>query len=322
MPKMNSCFLVANPKRSIRSWMNPGESGKRRPMLFFCSPDRDTASQRFAEQQRKKLVALVQKMFRAVAVLGGVFLTFSSAHGANPVLVRIALSEAPTPAALVGDRQAIPMLTDLLQALFHYTPGYRPAFHAFPWTRAQQLVATGRMDLFVTSPSASRAEYANFSHGTLYTSNYGNLVYDLKGGKGAQIESAKSFEDLKNLIFVSQQAIEWEVESVPTYIERYMVNASASLMHMTFHRHMGDFFIMPAEQAIHYAKQLGYEGQLGMKKVSFIPNSLVHFRVGIRKTYPGHKELMAELEAGLSNPKFLAEKRAIELKYHGRHAID
>lgn len=56
----------------------------------------------------------------------------------------------------------------------------------------------------------------------IYTSNYGNLVYDLKGEKGAQIESAKSFADLKKLIFVSQEAIEWEAETVPTYIERHM----------------------------------------------------------------------------------------------------
>ncbi len=284
------------------------------------SHDNNTTARwkRLAHQVGQGLVFVIN-ISRSAALLGGAFFNVAYAHAATPTLVRISLSEAPTPAALVGDKQSIPMLTELLQALFHFIPGYTPEFHAFPWTRAQQLVAIGRMDLFATSPSASRLRYADFSRGILYTSDYGNLVYDRKGDKGAQIESAKSFADLKKLVFVSQTAIEWEAESVPPYIERHMVNVPASLMHMTFHRHMGDFFIMPAEQAVHYAKQLGYEDRLGMKKVSFIPNSLVHFRVGIRKTYPDNKDLMAALEAGLKNPKFLAEKRVIELKYHGHH---
>jgi hypothetical protein len=237
-------------------------------------------------------------------------------HAGTPVTVHIAMSEAAPAASYVEEGQTTGVSKELLKALFDSMTEYKPAFHLYPWTRAQSMVENGKMDLFVTFPSTSRRRYANFSVQQLYHFDYGNLVYDRTSSKAAQIASAKSFADLRKLVFVSQETVAWETENVPKYIRRYTVNVPAALLHMTFQRKMGDFFIMPAEQAVYYAKQLGYQRQLGMKKVSFIPNSEVGFHIGIRNSHPDGKRLMAAVEAALKHPDFVMKKRAIELKYH------
>ena len=240
-----------------------------------------------------------------------------AAHGqaAPPTLVRVAYSAPSQPANPFEVTHASLLIEELLKALFSLTPDYQTQFHGFPWARAQRLVEHGDMDLFVTFPSASRRGYANFSVHPLFVLDYGNIVYDATGAKAAQIEAATSFKDLRDLIFVSQDTVEWETENVPSYLRRYMVNGSVALMHMTFQRQMGDFFIMPPEQARAYAKHFGYERKLGMKKVDFIPNGQISFHIGIRKSYPQGKALMAALETAMKQPAFLAKRRRIESKY-------
>ena len=250
----------------------------------------------------------------ATALLG-MQLAVTPAHAQRTVTVRVALSEAMAPASFVEDGQASGMLKDMLKALFRNAPGYQAEFHAFPWTRAQRMVEAGEMDMFVTFPSGSRKEYADFSPHAIYTLDYGNIIYDRTSSKSAQIEAARSFEDLKGLTFISQESIAWEVDNIPPHIQRYMVNGPPSLLHMTFQRKRGDFFIMPAEQAVYLARQFGYAGQLGMKKVSFIPNSQVEFHVGVRKTHPKQKELLAVLNRASQSPGFIAQRKAIERKY-------
>lgn len=229
--------------------------------------------------------------------------------------VRVAMSEAAPPTSFVVDGQASGMFREMLEALFSRVPAYKLEFHALPWTRAQWAVQHDEMDMFVTFPSANRARYASFTDNSLYVMDYGNIVYDLRGSKAGQIELARSFKDLMSLVFVTQDGVAWENENVPDYIQRYKVNGPASLMHMTFRRAAGDFFIMNTEQAVYYAKQLGYENHLGMKKVMFIPNSLAPFHIGLRKSYPDSKSLLAALDGAMRHPDFLMKKRAIELRY-------
>lgn len=250
-------------------------------------------------------------------VMGGLLscCLLAPAHAAE--VVRIALSNTNAPMSYTEKGEVGGMLREMLAALFSYVPAYRPEFHAYPWTRAQRMVEIGEMDLFLTFPSRSRQAYAYFTEQPVYIRDYGNLVFDAGGRNASRIAAAKSFADLKNLIFVSQEAVSWEVENVPAYIKRYEVNSPPSLMHMIFQRRRGDFFIMPEEQALHFARELGYEKQLGMKRVSFIPNSQVHFHIGVRKSHPEHKKLLAALEAAVQLPEFQARKKAIEAKYRG-----
>lgn len=248
-------------------------------------------------------------------LLGAAIWLGSASHARALVPVRVALSEAAHPTSYVDHGQATGIFKDMLDALFAMVPGYRIEYQGLPWTRAQRLVESGEMDLFVTFPAANRSAYAHFTRASIFTFDYGTIVYDRKGSHARQIESARNFAGLTGLTFVHQDAVEWETENIPASFRRYTVNAPQSLLHMTFERRVGDFFIMYPEQAYFFASQLGYLDQLGVRKAPFIPNSLVRMHIGIRKTFPGSKALIDALDAAMQRPAYQQKASAIRAKY-------
>lgn len=261
------------------------------------------------------VVTILRSCASVLFVIAALFWSASGHAQGSPQIVRIALSEASPPTSYLENGEIKGMFKEVMALLFTHLPGYKPVFQTFPWPRAQLYVMGGEMDMFCTFPSDSRIAYADFVTDATFVWDYGYLVYDLANPKRQQIENARSFEDLRGLLFVSQEKVEWEQENVPAFIARYFVNAPHALLHMTFLRKSGDFFIMSPEQAVYYARQLGYERQLGMRKAAFIPNSQVRFHIGIRKTYPAKAALLAALEAAAQSPEYLARKRLIEKRY-------
>ncbi len=125
-------------------------------------------------------------------VLSGFLLYSFPAYAAD---LHVALSEAAPPTSYVSHGMPVGMAKEILDVLFSSLADLRPQYHALPWTRAQQLVEFGDIDIFVTFPFQSRKRYASFTTHALYTPDYGNLIYDAKGRNARQIESAVRFED-------------------------------------------------------------------------------------------------------------------------------
>ncbi len=246
--------------------------------------------------------------FFSCLALGAAILPAPPSHAQAAVRapVRVVLSET---SPLNG------VLTELLDALIKSGPGHKLSFASVPWPRAQRLVESGAMDAFVTYPADSRLAYANFTKSPLLVQELGYIVFDKQGSKARQILEANSFADLKGLVFVHQDTVEWETEKVPSFIKRYTVNAPAHLFHMTFQRRAGDFFIMGPEQAARYAKQLGYDKQFGIRRASFIPNSVVQYHFGLRKSYQGSKDLIDTLDAAMQQPGYLQKSKAITARF-------
>ncbi len=244
---------------------------------------------------------LVQQLCMAVLLLAA-----SVAQAATPLPLRAGLSE---------NSQVSTIVQELATVLFTGMPDQQLSFQILPWTRVQKLLENGDLDMFVTFPASNRATYAHFTKSALFTLDYGHIVYDKLGSKAAQIEAATSFADMRNLVFVHQDAVEWEMRNVPSYIKRYTVNAPLHMFHMTFGRKVGDFFIMYPEQAAHFASQLGYGKQLGIRKVNFIPNSHVGLHIGIRKSYPGSKDLVEALDVAMQQPAYRHKASAIVAKF-------
>lgn len=252
---------------------------------------------------------------RRILVFGFLLCGVMRQAAAEAVAVRIALSDAMPPISFMEHGQANGMFKEMLEALFEQAPGYRTEFNAYPWVRAQWLLQNHQMDLFLTFPSQDRRKYAEFTRQAVFTLDYGNLIYRTGNSNADKILAANSFEDLRNLVFISQDMVAWEKENVPPFIARYSVHNPAAIMHMAYQRKTGDFFIMPVEQAIYYSNMLGYRNQLAIRKVSFIPNSQVPFHIGVRKSFSGGGQLLATLEAAMKTPSFQAKRRAIEQKY-------
>jgi hypothetical protein len=241
--------------------------------------------------------------------MAGLSALAGQASAAAPLPVRVGFSE---------NSQVTEVVRELAQLVFSYVPSHRPNFQTLPWTRVQRLMENGDMDMFVTYPATNRTAYAHFTKTALFTLDYGHLIYDKQGPKAAQILAANRFADLKDLVFVHQDGVEWEMLNVPSYIRRYTVNAAPHMFHMTFERRAGDFFIMYPAQAMHFAQQLGYEKQIGIRKVNFVPNHLVGLKIGIRKSYPDSQALVDALDAAMHQPAFRRKANAIMARYQ-RH---
>lgn len=229
----------------------------------------------------------------------------------SPILLKVALSAEAPPTSYQIEGKPKGLLVDLYLLTFSRMPEYRAELRAFPWARAQDNLQNETSDVFCTFPSETRKKYAVFSAEPLYVLDYGALIYDLENPKRKEIQSARRFEDLKDLTFTAQESVEWEKENVPSFIKRYFVVNAPTLFHMTFSRKAGDFFIMSPEQALYYSQELGYTKQMGVRTVDFIPNSRIEFHIGIRKTFSGHREFISALDKVMKDPDFLKKKSEI-----------
>lgn len=245
------------------------------------------------------------------------FIIFSNNFGfaQSSKVIKVALSEESPPTSYIENKVAKGLFKDLFEILFSEISEYKLEFHPEPWSRAQSLVKDGQLDLFITYPSESRKSYAEFLVVPIYSWDYGYLIYNLNNKNSKKIVEAKSFDDLKGSIFLSQEGVDWENENVPSFIKREFVNKLPSMIHTLLRRNSGDFMIMGEEQARYYAKKFGYEKNLGIRKVDFIPNSKVQFHIGIRKTHPNKDELMVDMKRVIDSISFKEKKHKLIQKY-------
>lgn len=229
--------------------------------------------------------------------------------------LRFVMSAENPPISHLQAGEAQGILRELLEELFGAIPEYRLVLQPLPWARAQLEVASERADGFCTFPSEQRQSYAVFSAQPMYVWDYGSLIYSGSNPRAARLAQAASFEDLRELLFISQEGVDWERENVPGFIRRYSVNSPRQMIHMLFRRDAGDFIIMSPEQALHYARLFGYTEQLRSTRVAFIPNSRIGFHIGLRKTLPEVERIMGRIDQAMADRAFQARREAIVERY-------
>ncbi|MEP4544876.1 MAG: hypothetical protein ABJ000_01780 [Saccharospirillum sp.] len=205
-------------------------------------------------------------------------------------------AEDEAPVSDGGPDEARGIIPELTAELFDSLPGQSVTMTAGPWVRIQRSVETGQIDGFVTYPSSERKTYALFSNTPLFHMDFGFLIYRRDHPQRQRIEQARSFEDLQGLTFIGQQGAEWERDNIPATLDTVLLGHTETMMHMLVRRQTGDFMVMPAEQAVHIAKQLGYEHQIAIEPVRFIPNASIPFHVGIRSDHPEAHEMLTRMD--------------------------
>lgn len=196
------------------------------------------------------------------------------------------------------------ILPELTSELFDRLPGESLSMSAGPWIRMQRLVATGQIDGFVTYPSSERIDYALFSETSVYNIDFGYLVYRSNHPQRERLESAQSFDDLEDLVFIGQQGAEWERDNIPSSLKTILVGQLDTMMHLLVRRQTGDFLVMPPEQAVDIARRLGYAGQIAYHPVDFIPNARIPFHVGLRRSHPETAKLIERIDEVLRSVDF------------------
>ena len=210
--------------------------------------------------------------------------------------------EAPVSDGGPGKAQGI--IPDLTAELFDRLPDDSVTMTAGPWVRMQRAVETGQIDGFVTYPSSDRKTYALFSNTPLFHMDFGFLIYRRDHPQRQRIEQARSFEDLQGLTFIGQQGAEWERDNIPATLDTLLLGHTDTMMHMLVRRQAGDFMVMPAEQAVHIAKELGYQDHIAFEPVRFIPDASIPFHVGIHSGHPDAIEMLTRIDTVLDSLEF------------------
>lgn len=222
-----------------------------------------------------------------------------------------AFSEASAPYSSLRDEKAVGLFPDLVQLAFTFIPDYTTASVVVPWARAQYNVRHGSSDGFLTYPSEKRQEYAVFSAEPLFTQDFGHLVYSADNPNRDVIESATSFADLSSLTVIVENGSKWEESNIPGYLERVSGQHMDAMMHLLMLREAGDFLVQPAEDARLIAQQLGYAQKLKIRKVDFIPNSLIPFHIGVSRKLPYARELINQIDAVMQSPEFQSQSSTL-----------
>lgn len=221
---------------------------------------------------------------------------------------------SPPYSSSLGGR-AVGLFPDLVQLVFSFIPDYTTENVAVPWSRAQYNVRLGRTDGLLTYPSKERENHVIFSAKPLFTQDFGHLVYSAENPNIDLIESATSFADLSSLTVIVEKGSKWEEDNIPGYLERMPGQHMSAMMHLLMLREAGDFLVQPAEDARLIARQLGYSKKLKVRKVDFIPNSLIPFHIGISRKLPSAVEVINQVDAVMQSPEFQSQQNTLIESY-------
>lgn len=223
-------------------------------------------------------------------------------QGSNTLTFVFSKQSAPYSSLL--DEKAVGLFPDLVQLAFSFVPDYTAASLVMPWARAQYDVRHGLNDGFLTYPSEKRQDYALFSAEPLFTQDYGHLVYSADNPNIDVLESATSFADLSDLIVIVESGSKWEENNIPSYLKRVPGQHMDAMMHLLMLRQAGDFLVQPAEDARLTARKLGYSQKLKVRKVDFIPNSMIPFHIGVSRKLPYARDVIKQIDAVMQSAEF------------------
>jgi polar amino acid transport system substrate-binding protein len=80
-------------------------------------------------------------------------------------------------------------------------------------------------------------------------------------------------------------------------------------------REAGDFLVQPAEDARFIAGKLGYTENLKIRKVDFIPNSMIPFHLGVSRQHPSANDVINQVDAIMQKPDFQSQLTTLIRSY-------
>ncbi|MCP4065374.1 MAG: hypothetical protein GY740_19280 [Gammaproteobacteria bacterium] len=229
--------------------------------------------------------------------------------------LKFAFADNAKPYSFSQDEKAAGLFPELVRLTFSFIPDYNMASAVMPWSRVQYNVRLGLNDGLLTYPSKERQSYAVFSAAPLFIQDFGHLVYSAENPNKDLIESAASFADLSGLKVIVEKGSQWEENNIPDYLERVPGRDSETMMHLLMFREAGDFLVQPAEDARFIAGKLGYTENLKIRKVDFIPNSMIPFHLGVSRQHPSANDVINQVDAIMQKPDFQSQLTTLIKSY-------
>ncbi|MBO6893262.1 MAG: transporter substrate-binding domain-containing protein [Roseibium sp.] len=246
----------------------------------------------------------VTKRFLKVCTLGAVLTTASAA--AADTTIRFAHYDAYPPITF-GSGQAVQgILVESIKAIFEKVDGYTPEFHGYPWARAQKLVEHGELDAFCTVATTKRQEYAVFGKEKVWGPER-VAFYASDNPRAEEIKGISTMTDFGKFQIVDYLGNGWGETNLKDY-SVYKVDSLADVFQLV-NSNRSDIHVSPYAIGKHQLNELGLD--LPVVELPFLENSS-RFVIGIRKDFPGAEDLIAKLDAAIS--ELSAENRFEQIR--------
>lgn len=233
----------------------------------------------------------------------------------NGKTIRFVCAANSPPFSMAGPTNASGYLPEVLRGCCDLDSKLQCEIDVFPWTRAQWMVKNGVADGFCTFPSTDRQQYALFTQHPLFNWDFGNLVFRKNHPQRAQLEGARSWDDLDPFTMIGQHNTGWEEDNVPSQIQRETYSNQEEMLQVLLRRGEGDFIIMSALEAKYHLRELSLESLAQQSAVSFIENALIPFHIGIGRHHPNAEVIIARLDDVIQSDEFDSARKSMTERY-------
>jgi ABC-type amino acid transport substrate-binding protein len=169
--------------------------------------------------------------------------------------------------------------------------GLLATHHAYPWRRAQSLVARGEIDGFCTTMTPAREAYAEFGRETLLTQRF--LAFHRRGD--ARFAGVRTQEDLQTLRIGAYRGSGYVDMHLDALSLHYDTTPESLLRRVALDDL--DAFVGPELTTWHDVLRLRLPDQITATPLPFLPAGA--FKLALRRTLPNAQTLLDRLDRGV-----------------------
>ena len=190
------------------------------------------------------------------------------------------------------------ILPEVLEHLLANVPDLKVSRVAYPWRRAQLVVQNEEADAICTFASEERRRYADF-HFTPITVLRPALFYAETNPRRADIEKISSVEQLKKIMLIDQKGNQWAEQTLAGYTDVQWVGDHDTIFRMVLSGRADAHVSLSPIVTRWRLKKLGITQGVVSRPAPYVAAE-VPFHLGIRKTHPRAKTILAAIDRQLA----------------------
>lgn len=169
--------------------------------------------------------------------------------------------------------------------------GFAVSHHAYPWRRAQAMVANGEMDGFCTTATDERLSYAKFSSQAVLVNEH--LLFHRKDDRRlAHLTRREELRPLRQGAYFGSGYTRQHLE-----VDRLVMDRDVDALIRRVARGDLDVFVEGSRVAWHRIEALGLSDRFAATAAPFLPAA--SFRLGLRQSWPDLEATLARVDQAI-----------------------
>ena len=203
------------------------------------------------------------------------------------------------------------ILVECMDELLGKRMGYTLEHKGYDWTKAQELVRSGKADSLCTNDTDERKRFLFFSEESVVES-LPSIFCAVDNPGRARIDKIKSLDDLKDFRQVDYKGNGWAMKTFPPDLEITYADSLSEVFEM-ISRGKQDIFVGNGLAAMYAIKQTGLKGKIHARELAIGESSSFHF--GLRRDYPDARRIVERFDEVLDEALLDNATRKIIMNY-------